>query len=301
MDRLQTLEVFIAVADAGGFAAGARTLGLSPPSVTRGINALEQRLGARLFTRTTRRMRLTDVGLAYLEDARQIIAQLRAADDAASGAATTPVGQLRITCPSEFGRIYVVPIVTDFLDAYSDVTADVLMVDRIVNLVEEGFDLAVRIGPLPASSLSAVRVGEVRRVLCGAPAYLSSQGIPEAPDDLRAHRLVTISSVSPSTSWRFGAELQHEVTVSSRLVVNSVAAGLEVARQGWGLCRALSYQIGPDLHSGILQTVLEEYEPAPLPVHLVHVEGRRAVAKVRSFIEFARDRLKSHAAGLALG
>src|SRR5690606_28160042 len=147
--------VFIAVADAGSFTAGAKALGLSAPSATRGVNALEERLGARLFTRTTRRIRLTDVGLAYLEDARHILAQLQAADDAASGAATNPLGQLRITSPTEFGRIYVTPVLIDFLDTFPDVTADVLMVDRIVDLVEEGFDIAVRIGPLPASSMNA--------------------------------------------------------------------------------------------------------------------------------------------------
>lgn len=293
MDRLQSLEVFVAVAEAGSFAAGARALGLSAPSATRGVHALEERLGARLFTRTTRRIRLTDVGLAYLEDARQILAQLQSADDAASGAATKPVGQLRITCSNEFGRIYVTPILTDFLDTYPDVTAEVWMVDRIVNLVEEGFDIAVRLGPLPPSSLSAVRVGQVRRVLCGSPGYLKTHGVPRTPADLRAHRIVRISSVSPSDDWRFGHDLQHEVRVDARLVVSSVAAGIAVARQGWGLCRVLSYQIGPDLERGTLQTVLEDYEPGPLPVHLVHVEGRRAAAKVRSFLDFAAERLRS--------
>lgn len=293
MDRLQTLEVFIAVAEAESFAAGARARGLSTPSATRGVNALEERLGARLFTRTTRRVRLTDVGLAYLEDARHILAQLQAADDAASGAATNPVGQLRITCSNEFGRIYVTPILTDFLDTYPDVTADVVMVDRIVNMVEEGFDIAVRIGPLPSSSLSAVRVGRVRRVVCGAPGYLATHGVPQRPADLQAHRIVAASSVSPSADWRFGSALQDVVRVSPRLTVSSVAAGIAVARRGWGLCRVLSYQIGPDLQDEALQTVLEDHEPEPLPIHLVHVEGRRAAAKVRSFIDFAQDRLRS--------
>jgi len=293
LDRLQTLELFVAVADAGSFAAGARALGLSAPSATRGVNALERRLGARLFTRTTRRMRLTDVGVAYLEDARDILARIQVADDAASGAATTPVGHLRITCSSEFGRIYVTPILTDFLDTYPAITAEVLMVDRVVNLVEEGFDIAVRIGPLPPSGLSAVRVGQVRRVVCGAPDYLATRGVPRTPSDLQAHRTVTVSSVSPSGTWRFGHDRQHEVRVDSRLVVSSVPAGIAVATRGWGLCQVLSYQIGPDLQSGRLQTVLEDYEPAPLPVHLVHVEGRRAAAKVRSFIDFAKDRLRS--------
>ncbi|MEM8792139.1 MAG: LysR substrate-binding domain-containing protein [Pseudomonadota bacterium] len=293
MDRLQTLEVFVAVAEAESFAGGARAVGLSAPSATRGVNALEARLGARLFTRTTRRVRLTDVGEAYLEDARHILAQLRAADDAAAGAATKPTGQLRITCSHEFGRIYVMPILTEFLDTYPEVTAGVLMVDRIVNMVEEGFDIAVRIGPLPSSGLSAVRVGSVRRVVCGAPDYFAAHGLPQSPADLQAHRIVTAAPVSPSADWRFGLKMQDVVRIRSRLVVSSVAAGIAVARQGWGLCRALSYQIGPDLEAGTLRTVLEDHEPEPLPIHLVHIEGRRAAAKVRSFIDFAKDRLRA--------
>ncbi|MCV6587348.1 MAG: LysR family transcriptional regulator [Marinibacterium sp.] len=293
MDRIQTLEVFIAVAEAESFTAGARAMGLSGPSATRGINALEARLGTRLFTRTTRRVRLTDVGEAYLEDARLILAQLQAADDAAAGAATNPVGQLRITCSNEFGRIYVAPILTDFLDTYPDVSADVLMVDRIVNMVEEGFDIAVRIGPLPASGLSAVRVGSVRRVICGAPGYFDRHPAPQTPEDLPQHQIVSAAPVSPVADWRFGADLERSVRVRPRLVVSSVAAAIAVARRGWGLCRVLSYQIGPDLEAGTLQTVLDPFEPAPLPIHLVHVEGRRATAKVRSFVDFAQHRLRA--------
>lgn len=293
MDRIQSLEVFIAVAEAESFAEGARSVGLSGPSATRGINALEERLGTRLFTRTTRRVRLTEVGAAYLEDARHILAQLQAADDAAAGAATNPVGHLRLTCSNEFGRIYVMPILTDFLDTYRDVTADVLMVDRIVNMVEEGFDIAVRIGQLPSSGLSAVRVGRVRRTVCGAPNYFERCGVPQRPEDLQDHQIVSASPVSPVSDWRFGLDMSHSVRIRPRLVVSSVAAGIEVARQGWGLCRVLSYQIGPDLETGSLQTVLEDFEPEPLPIHLVHIEGRRAAAKVRTFIDFARERLRA--------
>ncbi|MEM8796192.1 MAG: LysR family transcriptional regulator [Pseudomonadota bacterium] len=293
MDRLQSLEVFIAVAEAESFAGGARSVGLSAPSATRGVNALEDRLGARLFTRTTRRVRLTDVGRAYLEDARHILAQLQAADEAASGAALNPVGQLRITCSNEFGRIYVVPILTDFLDTYPDVTGDVLMVDRIANIVEEGFDVAVRLGQLPSSGLSAVRVGRVRRIVCAAPAYLERHGIPQSPADLASHQIVSAAAVSPVSDWRFGRDLEHVVRVKPRLTVSSVAAAISVTRQGWGLCRVLSYQVGPDLVDGTLQTVLEDYEPEHLPIHLVHAEGRRAPAKIRSFIDFAKDRLRS--------
>ena len=292
MDRLQSLEVFIAVAEAEGFAEGARRLGLSAPSATRGVNALEERLGARLFTRTTRRVRLTDVGRTYLDDARHIVAQLRAADDAAAGAMANPVGELRITCSNEFGRIYVTPVLTEFLDTYPDVSADVVLVDRVVNMVEEGFDVAVRIGPLPPSGLTAVRVGSVRHIVCGTPDYLKQFGRPATPADLMAHRIVAVSAVSPTTEWRFGVDLSETVRLQPRLRLSSVAAAREVVRQGWGLTRLLSYQVGPELEEGRLVSVLEDFEPEPLPTHLVHVGGRRAPAKIRTFIDFARDRLR---------
>ncbi|MAM59610.1 MAG: LysR family transcriptional regulator [Salinicola sp.] len=292
MDRLQALNVFVAVAEAESFARGARATGLSAPSATRAINTLEIALGARLFTRSTRRVRLTDVGRTYLVEVREILAHLQAADDMASGAANTPVGQLRITCPQEFGRIHVAPLLTEFLDAYPRVRADVLMVDRIVNLVEEGFDIAVRIGHLPSSELSAVRIGQVRRVICGSPDYFATRGRPQAPSDLLSHRVVASGSTPPLNEWRLGRDGAHGVRVNPRLTVSSLAAAIDIARRGWGLCRVLSYQVGPDLESGTLQTVLEEHEPAPLPVHLVHVEGRRAAAKVRAFIDFAAPRLR---------
>ncbi|WP_299742619.1 LysR family transcriptional regulator [uncultured Tateyamaria sp.] len=293
MDRIQSLEVFIAVAEAESFAEGARRVGLSAPSATRGINSLEARLGARLFTRTTRRVRLTEVGQAYLEDARHILDQMQAADDAAKGAATNPVGKLRITCSNEFGRIYVAPILTEFLDTHPGVSADVLMVDRIVNMVEEGFDLAVRIGELPSSGLAAVRVGQVRRIVCGTPGYFEANGIPQTPADLQKHQIVAASPVSPTNEWRFGQDMQDGVRISPRLTVSSVATAISVTKRNWGICRVLSYQVGPDLQDGTLQTVLEEFEPAPLPIHLVHVEGRRAPAKIRTFIELAKDRLRA--------
>ncbi|MBY6163861.1 LysR family transcriptional regulator [Mameliella alba] len=293
MDRLQSLEVFIAVAEAQSFAEGARRMGLSAPSATRGVNALEERLGARLFTRTTRRVRLTDVGRAYLEDARHILAQLQAADDAAAGAASNPKGELRLTCSNEFGRIYVTPILTEFLNTYPEVSADVVMVDRVVNMVEEGYDVAVRIGPLPPSGLVAVRVGSVRRIVCGAPGYFETHGPPQDPADLIRHQIAVAAPVSPVTEWRFGRDQSQVVRVTPRLRLSSVAAAISVAREGWGLTRVLSYQVGPDLIDGRLQSVLEDFEPEPLPIHLVHVEGRRAPAKVRSFIDLAKARLRA--------
>ncbi|WP_044025476.1 LysR family transcriptional regulator [Roseobacter litoralis] len=293
MDRLQTLEVFIAVAEAESFAGGARRLGLSAPSATRGVNALEERLQTRLFTRTTRTVRLTDTGRAYLDDARDILAQLHAADAIAAGAATTPTGCLRITCSNEFGRLYVAPILTEYLDLYPSVTVDVLMVDRIVNIVEEGFDIAVRIGALPSSGLTAVRIGEVRRVVCATPAYFEQNGVPKQPADLVHHKIIAAAPVSPSAEWRFGTDAQSTVHVRPRLTVSSVATARSVVRGNWGLCRVLSYQIGPDLEAGVLQTALDEYEPPPMPINLVHTEGRRAPAKVRAFLDLAKKRLRA--------
>lgn len=292
MDRLQSLEVFIAVAEAESFAGGARAMGLSAPSATRGVNALEDRLGARLFTRTTRRVRLTDVGRTYLEDARHILTQLRAADETAVGAAVNPVGQLRLTCSTEFGRIYVTPIITEFLDTHPEMSAEVLMVDRIVDMVEEGFDVAVRIGPLPSSGLSAVRVGQVRRMICGAPEYFEKHGVPRTPADLKRHQVILNTPSGLATEWRFGHDLDQVVRFKPRLTLSSVAASIAAAQRGWGLVRVLSYQVGPDLVEGRLLSVLDTYEPEPLPIHLVHVEGRRAPAKIRSFIDFAKTRLK---------
>lgn len=293
MDRLKSLEVFVAVAEAESFAAGARKLGMSAPSATRGVNALEARLGARLFTRTTRRVRLTDVGRSYLEDARHILAQVQAADDGAAGAASNPIGCLRITCPTEFGRIYVTPLLTAFLDANPDVTAEVLMVDRIVHIIEEGFDVAVRIGQLPSSGLSAVRVGQVRRMVCGAPEYFARRGRPRNPAELSGHQIVATAASGRGVEWRFGPEMDNGVALHPRLTVSSVATSISVARSGWGLCRVLSYQVGPDLEEGALETVLGDHEPEPLPIHLVHAEGRRAPAKIRAFIDFATPRLRA--------
>lgn len=292
MDRLQSLKVFVAVAEAESFAGGARAVGLSAPSATRGVADLETALGARLFSRTTRRVRLTDVGRAYLEEVRDILERLQAAHDAASGAAGRPVGRLRITCPQEFGRLHVAPLVADFLDVHEGVSAEVLMVDRVVNLIEEGIDVAVRIGPLPSSDLAALKVGTVRRVVCGAPGYLDTQGTPDVPRDLARHRLIATPTDTARGSWRFGTDEAQAVKVAPRLAMTSVAAAIRVARQGWGLTRALSYQVADDIAAGNLCTVLDAYEPAPLPVHLVHVEGRRAAATVRSFLDFAAARLR---------
>lgn len=291
MDRLLALRVFVAVAEAESFVAGARTLGLSGPSATRAVNALETSLGARLLTRTTRRVRLTDAGHNFAEEVRDILSQLRAAEDEVTGASQKPAGLLRITAPQEFGRLHVAPMIADFVEAWPDVNIELLLVDRIVNLVEEGHDAALRIGSLSSSGLLGLRVGSVRRVICGAPSYFERFGQPRAPADLSTgHKLVVTGTTL--REWRFGRDLSTIVRLDPQIAVNSVAAAISIARQGWGLCRVLSYQVAEDLRAGRLVAVLEADEPAPLPVHIIHAAGRKTPAKLRAFIDFAGERLR---------
>jgi len=292
MDRLQSLEMFVAVAEAGSFAGGARKLGVSAPSATRGVNELEERLGARLFTRTTRVVRLTDVGQTYLDEVRGILTDLNAANDGVSGAVGLPKGMLRLTSPVEFGRIHVAAILAEYLDLYPAMTASMLMVDRVVNLVEEGLDIGVRIGPLTAAGLMAVKVGRVRRVICGAPDYFAKHGLPQTPDDLANHRIVETPTTTLNSEWRLGKKQDIIARVTPTLATTSVASAVSLARSGWGLTRVLSYQVGPDLQTGALNTVLEDFEPEHLPIHLVHYEGRRVSTKVRSFLDLAKKRLR---------
>ncbi|MEP1610669.1 MAG: LysR substrate-binding domain-containing protein [Roseobacter sp.] len=292
MDRLRSLEVFVAVAEAESFSGGARVLGVSAPSATRGVNELEERLGARLFTRTTRAVRLTDIGQSYLEEVRGVLEELERANDAVSGAIGRPKGMLRLTSPVEFGRMHVTPIVAAYLDQHPDVTASVMMVDRVVNLVEEGLDIGIRIGPLQPSGLMAVKVGQVRKVVCGSPDYFATYGVPQTPAELVDHKIVAAPSLTRNDEWRFGLHRKDTVKITPRLMVTSVAAATNLARTGWGLTRAFSYQVGPELLSGELQTVLEAHEPEPSPIHLVHYEGRVVSTKVRSFLDFARDQLR---------
>lgn len=296
MDRFDALRLFVAVADHGGFAAGARAIGSSAPSATRAVNDLENRLGVKLFVRTTRSVRLTEPGHAYLDRSRQLLDDLAHADALASGAAAVPAGRLRITTPVRFGVLHLMPVIGSFLERNEAVTADIVFVDRVVNLIEEGFDVALRIGPLPDSGLVARRVGEVRRVVCGAPDYLSRHGEPGAPADLASHAIVSASAVSATDEWRFAGGIA--VPVAPRIRMNEVEAAIAGARSGQGLTRVLSYQISDDVAAGRLCVVLRDYEPEPLPVHLVHAEGRIASAKLRAFMEHAAPALQKRMAAL---
>ena len=294
MDRLQAMTTFVAVVDSGGFASAARKLNLSPPVVTRAVAELEERLGLRLLTRTTRIVRVTDAGARFAEDCRRILADVEEAERVATGTHAAPRGTLVLTAPVLFGQLYVTPILVNYLQQYPEVDAQCLFLDRVVNVVEEGIDVAVRIGELPDSSLHAARVGSVRRVLVAAPAYLKAHGVPQRPEDLARHTMASASGVTPVSEWRFddgGQPLLQRLQPRLRTTTNDSAIAAAVA--GLGITRLLSYQVAAHVRSGALQILLEDFETAPWPVHVVHHEGRRATRKVRAFIDLAVDTLRA--------
>jgi DNA-binding transcriptional LysR family regulator len=288
------MQAFVAVADRGGFAPAARALALSPPAVTRAVAGLETRLGTRLLRRTTRSVQLTESGARFLLDCRRILADLEEAEDAAAGSHAAPRGALHITAPVLFGRLFVTPILADFLDRYPMVEAETLFLDRIVSLMDEGLDVAIRIGHLPDSSLTAVRVGSVRLVTFSTPEYLRTHGTPNRPEDLAAHRLVQSHALGGGAEWRFrdgGRDIA--IPVPPRLRINTNDAVIEAVLRGWGLSRLLSYQVARHVRAGRLQTVLTNFEPPPLPIHIVHQEGRLVSAKLRAFVDFMAARLRA--------
>lgn len=294
MDRFQALEVFVSVAETGGFAAAGRKMSMSPPSVTRIISNLEEHLGTALFVRTTRSVGLTEAGNRFLEDSRQLLSDLQDAEEAAVGSHVTPRGELRVTAPVLFGGMFVTPILGDYMDMYRQVTAKAVFVDRIVNMIDEGLDVAIRIGDLPDSSLIATRVGSVRRVLFAAPGYLERHGTPVHPEDLKDHRLIGPSALGSNPHWTFW-DNGRPITVrhTPRLEINTNDAIRDQIARGWGISRLLSYQIAPMLNDGRVVRLLERFEPPPLPVHVIHQEGRLASAKVRSFVDFTVERLRA--------
>jgi DNA-binding transcriptional LysR family regulator len=294
MDRLHLMSVFVAVAEEESFAGGARRLGMSPPAVTRAVAALEARLGIKLLARTTRFVRATEAGRRYVEDARRIIAEVDEADEAAVGTHGEPRGELSITAPVLFGKMFVTPGIVEFLRCYAAMKVSALFLDRVVNLLEEGLDVGVRIGELPDSSLNAIGVGFVRRVVCASPAYLKENKTPREPADLARHAIIAASGLSQGAEWKFERAGQTAaVRVKPRLTVTSNDAAVEAALQGFGVTRLLSYQIAPYLASGQLRIVLRDFEPRRWPVHVLHREGRHASAKVRTFVDMLVARLRS--------
>ena len=294
MSRFHAMHVFVKVAEASGFAEAARQLNMSPPAVTRAVASLEDHIGARLFTRTTRTVKLTEAGTRYFEDCRRILADVAEAEAAAGGSYATPTGVLTVTASVLFGQDYITPILTEFLDQNPEVNARALFVDRITNMVDEGLDVGIRIGDIADSSFSAIRVGAVRRVVCGAPAYFEKYGVPKDPSELSNHQIIVNTTSWASLDWRFGSGQKVVVRVTPRLSFSTYGAVIAATIQGWGISRPLSYQIGQPLIDGDLQTILSGFEEDPLPVHVVHPEGRRASAKVRAFVDLAVDRLRAN-------
>lgn len=297
MDHFHLARVFVAVADAHSFAAAARQLRLSAPAVTRSVNELERHLGLRLLVRTTRTVRVTEAGERYAQDCRRILAELQEAQESVTGLHAAPRGRITLTAPVLFGAYFVTPLLSQFLQRHPEVTASCLFLDRVVNLVDEGVDVAIRIGALPDSSLQAIRVGQVRRVIVGAPAYLAHAGTPQRPEDLHTHTIISANSVSAQAEWRLqedgAVRLLH---LHPRLITTTNDSAVRAAEQGLGLTRLLSYQVAEALRHDRLKTVLTAFEPAPLPIHVVHREGRNPPQRVRAFIDWAVEQLRQHPA-----
>lgn len=297
MDRFHLMTVFVAVAEAQGFAPAARRLRMSPPAVTRAIAALEELLGVRLLTRTTRLVRTTDAGARYLEDARRILLEVDEANEAAAGINATPRGYLAVTAPVLFGKIHVMPIITRYQATFSETTVSALFVDRVVNLIDEGLDVGVRIGPLPDSSLRAIPVGRVRRVICASPAYLKQHGTPKSPGELARHTVIAATSLAAGSEWTFAKGREKiAVKLNPRILVNTNDGAIEAAKSGFGLARLLNYQVANEVAARTLTTVLSDCDDASLPVHVIHREGRHGSAKVRTFVDLAVETLRADGA-----
>jgi len=294
MDRLYLMTVYVAVAEEQGFAAGARRLGMSPPAVTRAVAALEERLGVKLLDRTTRHVRVTEAGQRYLDDARRIIAEVDEADDAVAGINAAPRGHLTVTAPVLFGRLYVMPGIVDYLQRYPAMDVSTVFVDRVTNLLEEGIDVGVRIGELPDSSMRAVPVGRVRRMIVASPSYLEKHGAPHTPQDLEQHTIVGSSGSSVPPDWRFqhGGSAQ-SLRLKPRLGVNNNDSAIEAVRSGFGVARLLSYQAAALLDAGELVEVLQDYATPAVPIHIVHRDSRQGSTRVRSFVDLMAERLRT--------
>jgi len=300
MDRLHGMEVFVAIADAGTLSAAARRLDLPLATVSRRLSDLEALLQARLVTRTTRRMALTDTGRDYLEACRQILEQVTEAERAASGTQATVQGRLAVAAPVVFGRLHVVPVVAEFLQRHPGVDVELRLGDRNVDLLEERIDVAVRIGVLPDSGLVAVRVGGVRRVTCASPAYLRRHGTPRAPEDLGEHTCITFDGLGSANVWAYPTARGDagRVRVRSRLTVSTADAAVAAAAGGLGVTRVMSYQMLEAERAGKLVRVLAGHEPPVVPVNLVHPGRGRLPMKTRVFIDEAGRGLRERLAGL---
>lgn len=297
MDRLETMQAFITVADHQGFAAAARRLKRSPPTVTRLVASLEDRLGLRLLQRTTRAVTLTDAGRRYLDQARRILANVEEAEATARAQRTAPSGRFVVSGPALFGRLHLAPLICEYLLRYPEVQGELQLADRVVNMVDEGVDVALRIGRLSDSSLVARKVGETARVAVASPKYLAGRKPPRTPEDLAAHHLIHFTGLGSQPEWRFEKKgSERLVRFEPRLTTNSGDAAIGHAIRGGGITLALAYQVERALKAGQLTLVLRDFEPPTLPIQCVYPSARMLSANARAFFELA-SRQKWHFAG----
>lgn len=293
MDKLQSMSIFVSVVEAGGFAKAARLLDLSPPVVTRAVADLEATVGVRLLTRNTRVVRVTEPGAAYAQECKSILAAVQNAEARALGEASSVKGGLRITAPVTFGQMYLTPILAEYLGTWPEADLTCFFLDRVVNLVEEGFDAAIRIGPLPDSSLIASKVGSVRRVLIASPAYLNARGCPQSTADLKNHSLISTAALGEEATWYFGSgEHRHNIVFRPRLRSSTVLGSMTAAIHGTGIAQLLSYQVADSVASGKLRIILENSEGSREPVNVVYAETRQRTFKLRSFVDLVVERLR---------
>jgi DNA-binding transcriptional LysR family regulator len=293
MDKLHAMETFIRIVDRGSLTAAAETMGTSPPTVVRTLAALERALGVRLLNRTTRRLSPTDEGREYYERCRRVLAEVEEAEAALSARRAVPKGRLRLTASVMFGRMHVTPVVAEFLAREPAVEVELLLLDRVIDLVEEGIDAGVRIGQLPESSLVAVPVGQTQRVVCASPAYLKRAGTPKTPRDLAAHRCVAFTGLVQTAEWSFGGRALERVAVRPVLSTNQIDAAIDACVRGVGCAQFLSYQVQALIDTGKLKRLLPDFEPEPLPIQIVYPHARLLSPNVRAFVDFAVPRLRS--------
>jgi len=293
MDKLRAMEIFVCIVDEGSLTAAADAIGMSGPSVVRALAALERAMSVRLMNRTTRRSSLTDEGREYYERCKRVLAEVEEADASISARRAAPSGRLRLTAPVAYGRMHVAPIVVDFMAKYPQMEIELLLLDRIIDLVEEGVDVALRIGNLPDSTLVAVPAGATRRVVCAAPSYLKRAGVPQSPADLLDHRCIVFSGLSRGTDWLFAGKRSAQVDVHPALRTNQFDVAVDACLRGLGCGQFLSYQVDWLVNAGKLKRVLGEFEPAPLPIHVVYPHGRHVSANVRAFMDMAVPGLRA--------
>jgi DNA-binding transcriptional LysR family regulator len=294
MDKLRAMEPFVRIVDRGSLTAAAESLRSSLPSVVRTLAALEAALDARLLHRTTRRMALTDEGREYYARCQRVLADVDDAEAALSARRAAPKGRLRLTAPVMFGRLHVAPVVSAFIRRHPAVSVELLLLDRVVDLVEEGIDLGVRIGQLPDSSLVALPIGETRRVVCASPAYLKRAGTPVSPAELAARRCVSFGGLAPGNEWTFATQGKAtRVRVAPALASNQIDPVLDACVGGEGLGQFLCYQVRTLLEGRKLQRVLVEFEPAPLPIHAIYPSARLLSSNVRALVDWAVPRLRA--------